>query len=275
MSKQLFIIGNKRSGTSLLVQLLNIHPEIFISHESDIIWILYQCRDGLPKHFACYKLDGCAGMIATLEAYSHVINSNVTNELIPSHMERLRNTFFDVESMLKHMGSPIQPSYPDKGELQWVGDKKPTQQCDPLIRPFIYDLFPDVHFIHIVRHPYAVVSSKILYRGRNQPDMVPAFWREDAPTILRYWARHEQWVLDTKQEMSDNVLTVRLEDLAARPEDELKTIASFLDVDVAPFLGQVTLDEVRKNPNEKFMDFVYRTPATAKQMMELYGYGAK
>ena len=38
----LFIIGNKRWGTSQLVRMLNLHPLMFVSDESDISWILYQ-----------------------------------------------------------------------------------------------------------------------------------------------------------------------------------------------------------------------------------------
>ena len=42
--KPLFIIGNKRSGTTLVTDLLNSHPNVFVSHEADIAWILFQAR---------------------------------------------------------------------------------------------------------------------------------------------------------------------------------------------------------------------------------------
>jgi len=274
MSKQLFLVGNKRSGTTLLTQLLCEHPKVFVSHESDIIWILYQCMDGLPESFDCYDLDACYGMDATLQSYGYIIASNISNDLEPSYKERLRSAFEDAQNNAMLMGSPLHPAHPNKKNLAWIGDKKPVQQCDPLIRPFIYDLFPDARFIHIVRHPHAMVSSKILYRSRNEKANVPTFWNESAYDILKHWARHEQWVLDMKQEIGDNrVLTVRLEDLAENPRGELITITDFLDVDAAPLIRQEILDNVRDNPNEKFEQFVYRTPIVAKQMMELYDYG--
>ena len=40
MTRPLFLVGNKRSGTSHLVRLLNLHPQVFVSHESDIVWAL-------------------------------------------------------------------------------------------------------------------------------------------------------------------------------------------------------------------------------------------
>jgi len=36
MTRPLFLVGNKRSGTSQLVRLLNLHPKIFVAHESDV-----------------------------------------------------------------------------------------------------------------------------------------------------------------------------------------------------------------------------------------------
>ena len=38
--KPLFIMGNKRSGSTLMADLLNSHANVFVSHESDIAWIL-------------------------------------------------------------------------------------------------------------------------------------------------------------------------------------------------------------------------------------------
>src|SRR5947209_8001096 len=62
MPRQVFLMGNKRSGTSLLVRLLNLHPEVFASHESDILWILFQARKEWPEKFECHPWDGPLGM---------------------------------------------------------------------------------------------------------------------------------------------------------------------------------------------------------------------
>jgi LPS sulfotransferase NodH len=40
--RPLFIMGNKRSGSTLVTDLLNAHPRVFVSHESDVAWLLYQ-----------------------------------------------------------------------------------------------------------------------------------------------------------------------------------------------------------------------------------------
>ena len=33
--KPLFVMGNKRSGTTVLANLLNAHPRVFLPHEAD------------------------------------------------------------------------------------------------------------------------------------------------------------------------------------------------------------------------------------------------
>jgi hypothetical protein len=52
MSYPLFIVGNKRSETSQLVRILNLHPQVFEYHESDISWILYQFYIGCSVIFS-------------------------------------------------------------------------------------------------------------------------------------------------------------------------------------------------------------------------------
>lgn len=70
--KPLFLVGNKRSGTSHLVRLLNVHPSVFVAHEADVVWILYQIAQGAP--YQCYPWDGPVGMEATLKACADLLD---------------------------------------------------------------------------------------------------------------------------------------------------------------------------------------------------------
>ncbi len=67
MTKAVFIIGNKRSGSTQLMHLLNLHPNIFISNESDILWILYRFHNNLD--IVPYQWDTPIGMNRILEKY--------------------------------------------------------------------------------------------------------------------------------------------------------------------------------------------------------------
>ena len=54
--KTVFVVGNKRSGTSLLVRLLNAHPGVYVSHESDILCrrIVDNMAARYPKQFEAH-----------------------------------------------------------------------------------------------------------------------------------------------------------------------------------------------------------------------------
>lgn len=126
----LFTVGTKRSGTSLFSRLINQHPQIYITHESDLIWILYQHQQNqIPQPYA-YDIPG--GMNATLEK----IQPLKPNSSIPE-------LFYENTLKLLTYGSTIQNTYnkiqPPKNpqDIKYLGDKKPVQHSDPQIRKFI------------------------------------------------------------------------------------------------------------------------------------------
>src|SRR3954469_6301054 len=132
MMEQLFFMGNKRSGTSLLVKLLNLHPEIATTHEADIVWILYQMQQGWPGQFECYPWDGPTGMKRTLQTCGTLLRTCALNGSRPGDVFQL------VEEQLSSQDKPEQ-----KSVHKWIGDKKPVQQSDPEIRPFMRKHFPN------------------------------------------------------------------------------------------------------------------------------------
>jgi len=146
--KYLFFIGNKRCGTTLMVNLLNLHPRVFVSHESDIIWTLYQIGQGIEP--GQHSLDGGLGISITLEKCAHLLDQ----------FRDVQHIFDSVTQYLMVNGSEIQMKY-DKSDLLWMGDKKPVQCCDPIMLPFLKMHFPGAVLIHMVRHPVACVASKM------------------------------------------------------------------------------------------------------------------
>lgn len=166
-------MGNKRSGSSLLVTLLNLHPRVFMTYESDVIWILYQARNGMPSQYRCYPWDGPLGMEATLKACHHTLLTS----LYSSQGEKaIATTFFRIQEHLMQHGSAIQRPQP-KTNLAWIGDKKPVQHSDPELGAFLRRHFPEARYIHIVRHPKAVVASMAKAAG-NWKRGIPEYWRK-------------------------------------------------------------------------------------------------
>lgn len=227
-----FMVGNKRSGTSMLVRLLNRHPRMYVTHESDVAWVLFQARNGRPDRFRCHPWDGPLGMNATLDAARDVVDT-----LPPDHAPtdtELADAYHAIQDRVMRRGSAVQRALPWKRNLAWIGDKKPVQGADPDMRPFVERVFPDVRYVHIVRHPGPVLAST--ERMTREWDVVPDFWREGADAILERWRIHEEWVLDAKANGPRPIHTVRYEDLLVDPVAHMERCFAFLDLPVSALL---------------------------------------
>lgn len=299
-AKPLFIMGNKRSGSSILVRLLNLHPKVFVSDESDIIWILYQARNGKPAQYTCYPWDDSVGMEATLAACHEILEDSLYKS---PGQEAIAMTFLRVQAHIMKYGSAKQPPHPHpKSELAWIGDKKPVQHSDPELRAFLHSHFPNARYIHIVRHPRAVVASKIK-AAKSWGGIAPQYWEKTPQDILERWAIHEEWVLQAKALGAHPIYTLRLEDLCQEPSKKTAELFNFLELEMPTGitdqireLGKYDLSPlndkrvsetfpllrnpdaillnllVKPDPNRKYRDFSLPISPRAARIMQVYGY---
>jgi hypothetical protein len=258
----LFLIGNKRSGTSHLVRLLNLHPGVFITHESDAIWILYQMAHRLALH--SYPWDGPVGMEATLNACADILQEKSSDG---SGVVAVAPLFCRMEQALMQRGSAVQTRY-TKPALAWIGDKKPVQQADPRIVSFIRQHFPDARFLHIVRHPQMVVSSMVS-AGRTWSRV--EYWKESPEVILRRWAIHEEWVL-AAQTQGVPFFSLRFEDLCANPSATMAVLFEFLGLCVPEGIMASIEAQTRQAENRKHECFMLPRSEHAETIMRHYGY---
>ena len=267
--KPVFIVGNKRSGSTLLVNMLNEHPDVCITHESDIIWTLYQCRHGMPERFRSFELDASRGMDALLASFGAMIG-----ELLPATPSpaQLTKAFFELQRRVIEQGTAVHVPLKTAKGLKWIGDKKPVQHASPEIRAFILSHFPDVRFVHIVRHPAAVVASQ-QESARTWP-VTPPYWHGRAEEVLERWRLQEEWVLALKASLPQRTHTIRLEDLCNRPAEFMGELFAFLDLEMCNELRGRMLQYVYARPNEKYTGFVLPQVEGVKRIMDIYGYSA-
>jgi hypothetical protein len=260
---ELLMLGNKRSGTSHFVRVANLHPNLFISHEADVVWILYQWSQRLP--YCRYAFDGRLGMEATLRACGHLLEAisdlDLRGPLVPK-------MFRDILLHLRTNGSAVQVPFPTKAELTWIGDKKPVQNSDPTLQSFIRTHFPSMRYIHIVRDPTAVISS-MLRAGRT---WAREYWGNvGKDELLARWTRHEEWVLQIKAANPASVVTVRFEDFIRAPVSEMARVCEFLQL---PMPGS-TADAIRALPQRPRRRCAYKFktyPARTMAILSRYGY---
>lgn len=294
----LFVIGSKRSGTTITVNVLNLHSRVFVSHESDILWILYQARQGVPEQFVPHPLDSSMLMNQTLRRYRRILRRKLGQQ--PA-TDELRDSFFQIQHKLLHQylhpswyertrrfikDVGIRPKWAKvrkvlrkqrpprhKAELAWIGDKKHAQYLDPALHPFINRHFPKAHYIHVVRHPYGMVASTL--DCAQHWWVKPDYFNGSPQEILERWAINEEWGLQLKQQIPDRVLTIRLEDLSAQPITTLKQILDFLGLTVEPAMLPFMNDFFQyPDPNAKYQDFQVPISDRARRIMDHYGYSA-
>lgn len=253
MAKVLFIIGNKRSGTSQLVRLLNLHPQVFLSHESDIIWILYQFHNGMP--FKPFPEDSMRGMQEALKRCGHLLN------LKNSPVEN----FFAFQSHLMETGNSWLPAM-NKTFVSWIGDKKPFQYVDSELTGFLLDNILEASFIHLVRHPFSVAASAAAFNKTRDGD----FWQGlSLEAMVRKWTENEKKVLQLKKDTRAHVIDIKYEDLCRNTGRELRRIFRFLDLNVD---DSIVKTAVRKTCyTEKNIPKI-RCGQETLALMELYGY---
>jgi hypothetical protein len=254
MTKAVFIIGNKRSGSTQLMKLMNLHPQVFVSNESDIIWILYRFHHNLE--IIPYQWDAPTGMNATLEKYTALLSREKTP---------LEN-FITIQTTIMKEGllnlKPMQ-----KDNLLWIGDQKPFQQIDPEIVPFLKEHFPGARYIHLVRHPFPVVKSAKVFYGDD------LLWKGmSEEEILKLWTMHEKWVNLEKDKSEIPILDVRYEDIISRTQHEMVRIFDFLELEY----DSTILQQARKSTRSTIrLHPRLPCPPETQAIMSQYGYKTK
>jgi len=268
--RPIFFIGNKRSGTQRLVTLLCLHQEVFVSLESDIMWILYQARNGKPEHFERYKWGESVGMKLTLNLCGEILNELYNGQIT------IQEAFYKVQTW--YMSNYRENNHynwwsNDYKETQYIGDKKPVSCSDPIINTFIEENFHNARYIHLVRNPRGAVPSMMI-AAQTWPaiNAITPFWTLDAQSILERWTIHEEWALDIERKNQERVYRLRLCDLCAAPIETMRGLFDWLGLDICNEMANTIKSWVDPNPNDKHKNFDLQLSDRAKRIMDIYGY---
>jgi hypothetical protein len=239
--KPLFFVGNVRSGTSLMVRLLNKHPNIYVSHESDICWILYQYYTHgklKEKSFGRQK-----ALKYTMKHYKKYIDTS----------KPVREVYEKIQTKLMKNGSLWLPSM-KKRNLVYIGDKTPNNfVVNREYVEFVKEHFPDALYIHLVRHPKDFVASI-----KNRPRAWRVFGKTDSKR-LKWWVRAEKQVKRLKKEL--NIMTITYHQLGKNTRRTMKTVFKELDL---PFKGSI------KNQFVKRHHYKMKLTPDAKELVKEY-----
>lgn len=202
-----FVVGAARSGTTLVQQILNAHPAIAIGPETHFVrrfWLRRDAYAPLSDDEGWNRLIG--DVVATPDLrdaglQSHALAARARS--VPREMRSLFGLLLDELASGRHAAV--------------IGEKTPSHV---LHMPLLAGWFPGARFIHVVRDPRAVVSS----RGRMP-------WSTGSVCGDAIVWRRTMIVAERDRPPAGRLRLIRYESLVSRPEPELRGLCDFLGVE--------------------------------------------
>jgi hypothetical protein len=248
--EKFFIFGHARSGTTLLMRLVRLHPEVHCNYQAHFF-----TRRPLLK-----------SLVDTPEAEEWLARKsnrwNHGRDLSPLVLRAAADIIMEHDAARE--GKRI------------VGDKSPSSVIHGQAVRDLHAVYPDGKIVYIVRDGRDVIISE---RFRNFIEESKFLTAEDKRIIadlrldpapfndgrrsifteafIRRTAG--DWVHDlheteevSRRLFGDAFCALRYEDLLERPFDEMKKVWEFLSVEVDPALEKAILAEMSSNPDEEW-----------------------
>ncbi|MFW6026547.1 MAG: sulfotransferase family protein [Candidatus Woesearchaeota archaeon] len=227
----IFIVGLGRSGTSLLQSILNAHTQIAFLPETHF----------LRKYVLSGKIKNKKG-----EAIKNILNNdlNFKRAQIPPK-EIIQNQ--KVVNDGKRLFDNLCQLYLNRKGKKIIGDKDP-RNLDYLKQ--LYKLYPNGKFVHIKRDPRDIIVSRI-----------KASWSSSYPFILHPLiinAQYKKAIKLSKQIKNAFLYEIYYEKLINEPEEEVKKLCNFLDVNYENTMLNYT-DSSKELVSENEMDWKKET----------------
>jgi len=216
-----FIVGCPRSGTTLLLRMVNAHPQIAIIPEIGWIARRYENRDGLtpeglvtPAFIQHLSEKGGLGRYARLPMSRQELEDLLASGR-PLSYAKLITLFFD--------------RYGEARGKALVGNKTVDYV---LSIPTLHSLWPHAKFVHLIRDGRDVCLSAISWRKASKLVSRFATWSEDPVSTAAVWW---EWQVRLGREAGSSLgdelyYEIRYESLVAHPMEECAALCAFLGV---------------------------------------------
>ncbi|MEM8723383.1 MAG: sulfotransferase [Cyanobacteria bacterium P01_G01_bin.39] len=239
----IFVVGNSRSGTTLMGSILGLNPDVFTLEELHFFGTLWSSGD---RHKVLTQ-DQAQTLAEKLLA--------IQDEDVISH----KNPQLFAEEAQGIIASLNSKSITATSVLQdflvYIAHQNQKQiPCEQTPRNVHYiaellELYPHCHIINMVRDPRDVLLSqkykwKIRFLGAsNIPyrEAIRAWTNYHSITISQLW--NAAINAAKKHSQSDRVITIRFEDLITQPEKNIRQVCEFLELEFSPQMLQVNQDE--------------------------------
>ncbi len=248
--EKFFILGHARSGTTLLMRLARLHPEVHCNYQAHFF-----TRQPLLKS---------------------LVNTPEAEEWLTRKSNRW-NQGRDLSALvLRAAADFIMERDAARDGKRIVGDKSPSSTIHGQAVRDMHSIYPDAKLVYIVRDGRDVLISE---RFRNLVEESRFLKVEDKRIIEELskdptqftngtrsiftesviqrmaagWVKNLQETEDEGRRLfGDNYYGMRYEDLLAHPFDEMQKLWEFLGVHAAQRLENTIVEEMSSNPDEEW-----------------------
>lgn len=207
----IYIIGVGRSGTSLLMTLLNGHSQITFTPETHFLRFYL----GTPSLQELIEKKGVVAFQKTLEQDDYFQRLDIaTEDLLRPYLAKEK--VFDLRAVYRDLLS----IYRERKSKQYIGDKDP-RYID--YQEVVKEIYPDAKVIHIYRDPRDVMLSK-----------TKADWSAHRPIWMNSIISQmqiEQGRRKAKQLFGANLHELSYESLIIQPKETLTDLLGFLGLE--------------------------------------------
>lgn len=231
MSKNFYVMAIGRSGTTLLANILDAHPNIVVPPES--FFVLHLERK--YRHITDWNDKTIKNFIEDVYVdrpfrLMWKVPRNTVEEAFMQHPK-----VANFNEACNRIRASYKASFKTK-TIELLGDKHPIYSnfCKRMMR-----INPDAKLIHMVRDPRGTGSGQI-----------NTFNRKDALSVGYLWARYNKNLLDLKTIYPNNYYLLKYEDLVLQPEKTVQSLCSFLEIEF-----DEKMMEYRKNTIKRFESY--------------------
>lgn len=211
----IFVGGAPRSGTTLVQNMLNCHPEILGAPEflnlERIVELRNRLRQGIDR--------------GAIEAFA-------------SAPEVDRLTVQLIEDLLLPLA--------DRHGAPYLSEKTPS---NALVFRELLELFPAARCIFVLRDPRAIIASMLEVGARAAAQGHPTQpWTRSLPAAIAYVQRYFRAARVAAAEAPGRVLALRYETLVTEPEAVTRALCGFLGL---PWTAAMLTPAGRRHPGEQ------------------------
>lgn len=238
-----FIIGNPRSGTTLLRLMLTTHPKVIIPPECSFLTWLYPKYEKYNQHSLTLR--------AREQILSDIIASKKFDTWKLNSADLMEFFYHSNISSYNEFCSLVYEFYRDKYKKNAVliGDKN-NIHLEHI--KTLASMSSKSKFLHIIRDGRDVACSYRKVMKKNYDTNLAPTLPTDIAEMIEQWVSNINIIeLSLSKLDASRVKTIRFEDLVQKPQDTLEGVCMFLDIRYDPKMLSYYIENKRNELEPK------------------------